>query len=386
MLTPAELERIPIEIQKLMIELSISIMEDVIDRIKMIDSISRTADYEIYTLSRLGISSNTVRKAVQSTLQKTDSEINKIYDEIIQEGYARDEAIYKAAGKSFTRFDDNEPVQQLIEAVKRQTKADMVNITQTTAVRVTNNSRSEYQAVPDYLKQKLDKAVMEIASGAFDYNKSVSNTIKEMTKSGIRTIEYESGHHNRVEVAVRNAVMTGVTQITNRINEMNAEKLETNYFEVSWHSTARPSHQLWQGRVYSKEELEIICGLGSVTGLSGVNCYHSYYPFIPGISIRTYTDKQLDEMNARENKKRAYKGNEYTSYEATQKQRYLETLMRKQRQDIHLMKTAGISDTDITIARALYKGTMTQYVDFSKQMELPQQRERIYRDGLGKVG
>ncbi|WP_033166896.1 phage minor capsid protein [Clostridium sp. KNHs205] len=386
MLTPAELEKAPIEIQKLMIDLAMRIMEDVVDRIHMIDSISRTTDYEIYQLSRLGLSSSTIRKAIQSTLLKADSEIDKIYDEVIKEGYERDETIYKATGKPFTRFEDNKPVQQLIEAIKRQTKADMVNITQTTAVRVTNNGRSEYQAVPDYLKQKLDKTVMEIASGAFDYNKVVSDTIKEMTKSGIRAIEYESGHHNRVEVAVRNAVMTGLSQVTNQINEMNAEALGTEHFEISWHGTARPTHQLWQGRVYSKQELETVCGLGTVTGLCGVNCYHSYYPFIPGISKRIYTDEQLDEMNRKESEKKNYKGREYNSYEATQRQRYLETLMRKQRQDIQLGRSAGLPDDIIAVDKALYHSTMQEYIDFSKQMELPQQRERIYRDGLGRVG
>lgn len=368
-----------------MIELAMRIMEDVVDRIHMIDSISRTTDYELYQLSRIGLGSDTINKAIKKALQKADSEIDKIYDEVVKEGYARDESLYKAAGKPFTRFEDNKPIQQLVEAIKRQTKSDMVNITQTTAVRVTNNGRSEYQAIPDYLKQKLDKAVMEIASGAFDYNKVVSDTIKEMTRSGIRAIEYESGHHNRVEVAVRNAVMTGLSQVTNQINEMNSEALGTEHFEISWHGTARPTHQLWQGRVYSKQELETVCGLGTVTGLCGVNCYHSYYPFIPGVSKRIYTDEQLDEMNRKESEKKNYKGREYNSYEATQRQRYLETLMRKQRQDIQLGSFAGLPDDILAVDKALYQSTMQEYVDFSKQMELPQQRERIYRDGLGRV-
>ena len=123
-----------------------------------------------------------------------------------------------------------------------------------------------------------------------------------MTNSGLRTVDYASGHSNRVTAAARRAVSTGLNQVVGKINEENAEKLGTNYFEVSWHSGARPSHQVWQGRVYSKEELESVCGLGTVTGLCGANCYHSYSPFTPGITPRTYTDEQLDKMNAEENK------------------------------------------------------------------------------------
>ena len=42
-----------------------------------------------------------------------------------------------------------------------------------------------------------------------------------------------------------------------------------------------------------------------MTGLCGANCRHSYSPFIPGISVRTYTDEELDEMKALERESRA---------------------------------------------------------------------------------
>ncbi|MFV0344219.1 MAG: phage minor capsid protein [Anaerocolumna sp.] len=385
MLTPAELERIPLSIQKLMIDLSMRIMTDVIDRLSMINSISRTADYEIYQLSRLGLSSDTIRKILESSLSKSDIEIDKIYNEIIKEGYARDESLYNATGRPFTRFEDNRPVQQLVEAIKRQTKQDMANISQTTSISVQGPNGVIAKSMENYFKEKVDQAITDIATGSFDYNKTIHNTIKEMTKSGVRTVEYEGGYSSRLEVAARKVIMTGVSQITNQINEMNAEALGTNHFEISWHSTARPTHQVWQGRVYSKEELETICGLGSVTGLCGANCYHSYYPFILGISKRLYTDEQLDEMNRKENELKEYKGKKYTTYEATQRQRQLETLMRKLRQDIQLGKNAGLPEDDITLDRVKYHAAMQEYVDFSKKMGLPQQRERIYSDGLGRM-
>ena len=49
--------------------------------------------------------------------------------------------------------------------------------------------------------------------------------------------------------------MTGVTQVTNHINDRNADELGTDKFEVSWHSTARPEHAEWQGKVYSKRQV-----------------------------------------------------------------------------------------------------------------------------------
>ncbi|WP_418559738.1 phage minor capsid protein, partial [Pseudoruminococcus massiliensis] len=146
-----------------------------------------------------------------------------------------------------------------------------------------------------------------------------------MTNSGLRTVDYETGWSNRTDVAARRAVMTGLTQVTAKVNENNAEKLGTDMFEVSWHSGARPSHQVWQGRWYKSSELESVCGLGSVTGLCGANCYHSYYPVVPGISVPTYTEEELDEMNRQENIPIDYNGKQYTKYEALQRQRQLET-------------------------------------------------------------
>jgi hypothetical protein len=180
--------------------------------------------------------------------------------------------------------------------------------------------------------------------------------------------------------------MTGVNQVTTKINDQNAKELDTEYFEVTWHGTARPSHQVWQGKVYTRQELVDICGLGSVSGLCGANCYHSYYPFIPGISERTYTDEQLEEMNAKENERHDYNGKSYNAYEASQRQRQIETLMRKQRQDIKLLEHGEASQDDIIAAKSRYRSTMAQYADFSEKMGLPQQKDRVYYDGLGKVG
>lgn len=91
---------------------------------------------------------------------------------------------------------------------------------------------------------------MEITSGAFSYGKVIKKTINEMTNSGLRTIDYASGRTSRIEVAARRAIMTAVTQVTTKVTEQNMEKLHTDYVEVSWHETARPTHQVWRGRVF----------------------------------------------------------------------------------------------------------------------------------------
>lgn len=383
MFTPQDLEKIPIELEKLFSQLEIDIMMDIIRRMKLNNNeITRSADWQIYRLNQLGKSKRSIKKYLETTLGLSKKEIDYIYKNAIRSGYAEDEELYKVTGKPFIRFEDNEELQQLITVIKEQTNEQLYNITQSTGFIKNINGQNVFTPLTEYYQQTLDNAVSGVLSGAFDYNTVIKKTIQEMTKSGLRSIDYASGRSYRVDVAARMCLMTGVNQVAGKISDSNAKELETEYFEVSAHGTARPSHQEWQGKVYTKKELETICGLGKVDGLCGANCRHSYYPFVPDISKRSYTDEELEEWAKEENTPRKYGDKEYTAYEASQEQRRLERLMRKQRQDIKLLKEVEASDEDVTIAQAKYKITSNEYVRFSKAMNLPEQRARVYQDGL----
>lgn len=385
MFTPEELESIPISIEKLFNDLQLRVMTDIVRRLTNVQDISASADYQMSRLYELGKSKKEIQSLAQETLDKSDEEIGKIFTDIIQNGYARDKQLYTATGKDFIPYEENKPLQQLVKAMQKQTKGECKNITQSMGFAVKQPDRKlTFKPVADYYQDTLDKAVVDITSGTFDYNTVLNRTVSEMTNSGLRSVDYASGWSNRVSVAARRAVMTGVNQVTAKISEDNAEKLETEYFEVSWHRGARPGHQEWHGKVYSKEELVSVCGLGTVTGLCGANCYHSYDPFVMGISERKYTDEWLAEQNAKENTPVEYNGKEYTVYEATQRQRRLETTMRAQREKIKLLEEGNADEDSIIAAKARYFKTSDEYVQFSKAMDLPQQRERVFIDGNGR--
>ena len=358
MLKASEIERVSMVLDKPLRDLEMQIMEDIVRRIKINGEITRSADWQIYRLHELGMSKREIKKAIADNLDLSKAEIKELYNDILRKGYEWDDSIYKTKGKARIPLEENEGLQRLLSAVSEQTSGEFKNISQSLGFAV----------------KQPDNAIMGIASGAFDYNTVIKKVISDMTNSGLRTVDYATGWSNRADVAARRSVMTGLSQLTAKMNEDNAKELGTDYFEVTWHSGARPSHQEWQGKVYSKKELETICGLGTVTGLCGANCYHDYYPFIPGISERSYTDEELTQMNAEENKPVKYGDKEYTKYEALQRQRKLETAMRAQRQKIHLLEEAGADEEDITNARCRYRGTSQEYTRFSKAMGLPQQR------------
>lgn len=388
MFTPTEIEALPSAMEQLYRSLQLNIMSDLTERLKANgEEITSAADWQINRLYELGVSKDEIDSLIQSTLNVSNDEIDRIYDEVVKSGYARNEELYTSKGKEYIPYAENKQLQQLVKAVKNQTKSEYRNITGSLgfAVRNADNTLS-FTPLADFYQRTLDNGLMQIASGAVDYNTALKKAVKVMTDSGLRTVDYASGWSNRVDVAARRALMTGFNQVVAKVNEDNAEQLGTEYFEVSYHRGARPTHQVWQGRVYSKKELETVCGLGTVTGLCGANCYHSYSPFIKGIDTPTYSEEELDRMNEEENTPKEYNGKEYTAYEAQQRQRQLETAMRADRQKIELLTQGGADDDTITGAKAKYFQRQDEYVKFSKAMNLPQQWERITVDGKNALG
>ena len=258
MFKPNEIEAMPVVLEGYFKDLENRIMEDIVRRIRINSEITSTADLQMQRLSEMGASKKAIKDYIQQALQLSEQGIDDLYNGAIQKGYNSDRDLYTATGRDFIPYSENQQLQQLVEAVKKQTNSDIKNITQSMGFAVRQpDGKLTFQPIADYYQKTLDKAVLDITSGSFDYNTVLKRTVQEMTDSGLRWIDYASGHHNRVPVAVRRAVMTGVNQVTAKIAEQNMELLQTEYVEVSWHRGARPSHQVWQGKIYHWKEKAI---------------------------------------------------------------------------------------------------------------------------------
>lgn len=383
--TAPDVQRMGLQAEKIWREAERRIMEDVIRRIKKTGEITSTADYQINRLIEMGRSREEVERIIKEALGATWPEMFEMYDKVAEWEYVRNRDIYEQVNDDFLTPEDNKWLQQLTEATKKQTKDTLVNMAQSYGFSVLMAGKRVFTPFAEYYQKYVDTAIQDVVTGGTDYNSAIRKVVTQMTNSGLRFVDYASGHTNRADVAARRAVLTGVNQITAQVSEHNAEKLDTEYFEVSWHPCARPDHQTWQGRVFSKKELGTVCGYGTVTGLCGANCRHTFHPFIPGISERLYPDEWLEEQNKKEAQTKEWNGKQLNAYEQTQQQRKMETAMRAQRQKIRLLQEAGADKDDIMLEKAKYQGQLNEYKQFSKKMGLVEQRERIYQDGLGKV-
>lgn len=383
--TAPDVQRMGLQAEKIWREAERRIMEDVIRRIKKAGEITSTADYQINRLIEMGKSREEVERIIKEALGATWPEMFEMYDKVAEWEYVRNREIYEQVNDDFLTPEDNKWLRQITEAARKQTKDTLVNMAQSYGFSVLMAGKRVFTPFAEYYQKYVDTAIQDVVTGGTDYNSAIRKVVTQMTNSGLRVVDYASGHTNRADVAARRAVITGVNQITAQVSEHNAEKLDTEYFEVSWHPCARPDHQTWQGRVFSKKELGTVCGYGTVTGLCGANCQHTFHPFIPGVSERLYPDDWLEEQNKREAQTKEWNGKQLNAYEQTQQQRKMETAMRAQRQKIRLLEEAGADKDDIMLEKAKYQGQLNEYKQFSKKMGLVEQRERIYQDGLGKV-
>lgn len=379
-------EQLSRQIERNYSDLEMRIMQDIVRRIKKAGKITSTADWQINRLRILGNSSEDIEKMLKEALNASYPQMFELYDKVIDWEYVRNKDIYEQINAEFIPYEENDELQQITNALIQQTDVDLRNITQSLGFYLDyGGGKPVLTPLAEVYQKYLDSACLDIVSGAFDYNSVLRRVVTQLTNSGLRQINYASGRANRVDVAARRAVMTGITQLTGHISDYNAEKLYTEFFEVAWHSGARPTHAVWQGKVWSKKQLITVCGLGTVTGLEGVNCYHERYPFIPGISERNWTDEWLEEQNRKENTPKEFNGKEYTLYEAKQRQRQMEIAMRAQREKVQLLKDGDADPDDVMLARAKYQGQLNEYSRFSRKMGLKEERERIYYDMRGHI-
>ena len=384
-MTPEQKGSLPLRVEKLFYEMQDRIFSDIVRRIKKTGEITSTADYQINKLLILGNSTEFIEQEIKRLTGKTDPEMWELYDKVSNWEYVRYEDAYQQINENFIPLEENEQVQQWSQAVIAQTNGEIENITQSLGMTVDmGGGKKAFTPLSQYYQTYLDRACMDIVTGSFDYNTVLRRVVKEMTASGLKTIDYASGYSCRAPVAARRAIMTGVSQLSAQINEMVAKDLGTDTYEVTWHAGHRPSHW-WGGNVYTKQELQDICHLGDVDGLCGANCRHSYLAFISGYSVRTYTDDQLLELEEREEIAKNWRGKEYNPYEASQMQRKLETKMRSQRANVRQLQQGGAEQSEVLAAKSRYLNTLHQYQAFSKAMEIPEQMERVYMDGLGRV-
>ena len=368
-LDPKFLDSLPNTLIDLYAQVEIDVLADMARRISTYDYFIPAAQHQNQKLQELGMVQEEIIKRLSALTGRTQAEIVELLTLAGEQAIADDLEYYKAADVYKPNKVDTEALYEQLNAGLVQTEGAFKNITRTTA------RTGAWQFI-----EALDRAWLQINTGAFDYSKAIRMAIIDLGEKGVGAVKYPSGRVDSIEVAVRRAIVTGANQTAIKTQEKLADQLEVELVEVTAHGGARPEHAKWQGRVFSRngdveidgvkyKDLRKATRYGYADGLCGVNCRHSFNPYVPGTS-RTWSDKELAKL---EEKNIEYNGVKMTEYEASQEQRKIERYIRKQKRIAAALDAVGEDSSEY---RSKINTANKAYNDFTAQTGIRKQNAR----------
>ncbi len=377
MLTPEQLQNLPQELTDLYDQLSEFILRDIARRIAKGAQITDTAEYQLYRARSLGLSTDEIAAKIAEINGSSAAEINRLIREAAAQSDEFDRKMLGADKGAAIPLEENTQLQKLISAQIAETAGKCENLTNTMGFADHDFlGRVYYLSMTDMYRREMDSAHMKVVTGATDYMTAIRQDCNKLAASGVRTIDYESGRSDRIEVAARRALLTSVAHVTHRISEQNGEELGADGWEMSAHSGSRPSHAVYQGRQYTQKQYErIIKPL-----ISEPNCRHDVFPIILGVSEPVYTEEELQNIDQ---PPFTYEGRTYTAYEASQQMRKMERAMRKQKDRCIVADAAGDEEAFATASIRLNRQKYI-YEDFCKAADSYTEYERTYVTGFNR--
>lgn len=326
MLEPNYLFNISNKVVDLYSELENSIIRDIVRRIVNAGTMTQSTRHQTEMLQQAGMLYEDIVKKVSNMTNISEDIVNKLFKEAGTRTLEYDDYIYRKAGLNPLPINQSESMLNILKINTKITNKSLDNLALSTALTGKNK-----------FIELSDMAILQTETGAFGYNTAIWNAIKNVTDSGIY-VQYPSGRKDKIDVAIRRNVMTAISQTAGNLQEQRANEMNCDLVEVSAHVGARPAHELWQGKIFSRSgnskkypDFVEVTGYGTATGLCGINCRHSFYPYFEGLSEPSYTQEELDEIN---NKTVKYNGKEIKEYEALQIQRGMERSIRQNKREI----------------------------------------------------
>lgn len=373
MLAPEYLAGLPDRLVARYAAVERDILADMARRIREYDFYIPAAQHQRQRLRAMGLTEEEIEERLSALTGKSRDELRKLMEQAAERSLSADTAAYAAAGMG--------PVDPLAAAGVRAVL--LSGLAQTSGV-FENITRTTVHAAGKQFTDALDRAWLQIASGGFDYNTAIRNAVKDLARQGVTSMTYPRGHTDTLEVAVRRAVVTGCNQTAAKAQIALMDELGVELVETTAHRGARPSHQVWQGRIFCRhgrtdkyENFEEATGYGTGPGLCGWNCSHSFGPYMEGVP-RTYSPELLARY---EEQTVTYNGKGLTFYEAGQQQRYIERQIRRWKREYAAMDAAGL---DTGEAAAKLFAWREREKDFCRQTGLKRQGERAQVAGFSR--
>lgn len=310
------------------------VLSIITERIKYIGRLTPTDAGRLSILLR-----NQDLKEIESILSEaTDLSIKEVDSIVTESASYNDELatkLYEHRNIPLSTIATDSALLNVVEVAKKNMVDSIVNLSKTTGFMI-NGKMTDVAKTYNFA---VNRAVFEVQQGLFDFNTAMRSTVKELADSGIRTVDFESGYSRRLDSQARMNISDGIRTLNMNYRETQGGQFGADGVEISAHALCAPDHQPIQGKQYSTKEFELL----QVTlkrPIGSLNCKHSVYPIILGVSDPVYSDSELKQFQDSSNKQVEYitrqkdKNGNYIKktvpkYEATQVLRKTETEIRR---------------------------------------------------------
>ena len=333
MLTPEYLYRITEGAEEIASQLHANIIQKIIER--MMIRLGRGEDYlltatdkwQIEVLQDAGYLLENIQKEIADKTKKQQKEIKEAMEDAGVQALQWDDKIYQAAGLSPVPLLQSPVLMRIMQRNCNATAGEWRNFTRTTA--------NEAQRL--FINQ-MDNAYNMVVSGSVSYTEAIRDVINDVSEVGLK-VNYPSGYKMSIESATMMIVRTGISQAAAEVSLERMKEMDWDIILVSSHLGARVgdggknpgNHSWWQGKFYSRTgrdkrfpDFVSSTGYGSITGLSGVNCRHSF-------GTGDGENNPFEQYDTEENRK---------AYETQQRQRTLERRIRDSKRKVQNLQTA----------------------------------------------
>lgn len=352
---------------------------------------------------------NTTIKDLLDELSKISGlsvkDLKAILEKVARENIGFADVYYKSRGLDTPIYSENKALQRLVSSVYKLAGEEFKNISKTTGFRLLDsNGNPLLLDIDKTYKEVIDRCVVAISQGKETYQQSIRSTLKQLSDSGVRRIDYANNYSRRIDSSVRMNVLDAVREVSNQSQMLFGEEFGYNAVEVSHHSNSAPDHSnndiengkfdidghqfvkldILKEQIKNGIEKEItLKDIDEVNHrvkykgkwyydfdyinnnlnrpVSTMSCYHYIFSTVLGVSRPQFTDKQLEEDKKKNNDGFEFEGKHYTMYEGTQLQRRIETAIREAKDTQILARASGDnelilqSQTKITQLNTKYK-------------------------------
>lgn len=332
-------------------QLEDDIVADMVRRMLRMGFVSETTAYQAEVLQTAGILYDDILQMIADRTDASVAQVRAMFEDAGVRTVEIDNDTHEAAGEAPVDIRQDGGMKQVLDAGYRKTLGTMRNLVSTTA----NTTQTAFL-------QACDRAYMQVSSGAFSYQDAIRMAVRNLADGGAY-VTYPTGHRDRIDVAVRRCVLTGVGQTAAAVAKKRAEDSGCRYMELTAHGGARPEHARWQGQlvqIQGKRTRKVIDGLkvftlqeigyGDGRGFKGWNCRHNCHPYYPGLSTPNYTPEEIAKLDE---KSISYNGEKYTAYEISQMQRKGERKIRTLKRRAAALEEAAKNTDDPVLKQSL---------------------------------